>query len=378
VNGRLLCRGCRGADVSDLKQRLIAIGQLGAERCSDDVEDVFDDPTDLAVRAFQQARGLNIDGIVGPSTLRSLDEAAWQLGDRVLELCPDQHMHGDDVAALQHRLLQLGFAVGRIDGVFGPVTAEALSDFQANVGLPSDGAAGPATFKALHRLSPVVSGGRADVLRDHERLHVAGPRLSGKAVVVDPGHGGDDPGHQANGLVEAELTYALAQMVADRLSRGGVSALLTRGPHDTLTDDDRARFANSRGADLLVSLHFDANTCAHARGVSSYYFGSARHPVRSVVGERMADLVNREIAARTGMLNGRSHPKTWDLLRFTTMPTVHLELGYLTNSDDAANLTRQAFLDAIADSIVVSVQRLYLPPEMDTQTGRLQLGSLMR
>jgi len=374
MDGRPLRQGMAGDDVADLKQRLAGIGTLAADVASGQE---FDEPTELAVRAFQQARGLNVDGIAGPATLRALDECTWQLGDRVLAYSPQDLMHGDDVAALQHRLLQLGFVVGRIDGIFGPGTAEALADFQTNVGLPGDGTAGPATFKALHRLSPVVSGGRADVLRDHERLHVAGPRLSGKVVVVDPGHGGRDPGHRANGHVEAELAYQLAQMVTERLSRGGVAAQLTRGPDDTLSDADRAAIANDRQADLLVSLHFDAAPSPLPHGVASYYFGSVRHPVRSVVGERLADLVNREIAARTGLLNGRSHPKTWDLLRFTAMSAVHLELGYLTNPQDAAALRRASVLDGMADAIVVSVQRLYLPPEMDTQTGRLQLGSLL-
>lgn len=372
---RQLRFGDRGPDVTELKIRLASGGHLDPAWSTGPE---FDQPTDLAVRCFQQGRGLSVDGVVGTATRRSLAEAGWTLGDRVLAFGEGGVMHGDDVSALQHRLLQLGFAVGRIDGVFGAVTSAALADFQTNLGLPADGCAGPATFKALHRLSPVVSDGRADVLRDHERLHVAGPRLTGKVVVVDPGHGGRDRGYQANGLAEADLAAALADMVADRLSGGGVTALLTHSPRDTRTEVERAQFANSRNADLVVSLHFEADPNPIAHGVSSYFFGSTRHPVRSVVGERLADLVNREVVARTGMLNGRSHAKTWDLLRFTSMPSVRLELGYLTNAEDAKRLHDQALLDVLADAIVVSVQRLYLPPELDSQTGVLQLGALLR
>ena len=117
-----------------------------------------------------------MDGIVGPGTWTSLEEAAWQLGDRVLEVVSPP-LRGDDITVLQHRLLQLGFAVGRVDGFFGPVTSAALAEFQSNMGLPSDGVAGPSVFKALERLAPVVSGGRADALRDQERLRRSGPSL---------------------------------------------------------------------------------------------------------------------------------------------------------------------------------------------------------
>ncbi len=341
------------------------------------LSDVFDVGTETAVRYFQQSRGLNVDGIVGPATTQAIGEASWQLGDRVLEAHPARELRGDDVAALQHRLLQLGFAVGRVDGVFGPVTQQALAEFQTNVGLPADGAAGPATFRALTRLSPVVSGGRADVLRERELLINSGPRLSGKMVVVDPGHGGEDPGRTRNGLVEAHLAYDLATRVVELLSRNGVSALLTRGADDHRTDRQRADFANSRSADLLVSLHFDAVDSPNATGVATYYYGSGTQPVCSVLGEQLADLVNREVAARTGMVNGGSHPKTWDLLRFTGMPAVHTELGYLSNADDVARLGDPLFRDVLADALIASIQRLYLPPEMDVSTGRLHLRGLL-
>ena len=65
-----------------------------------------------------------------------------------------------------------------------------------------------------------------------------------------------------------------------------------------------------------------------------------------------------------------------DVLRYTQMPTVRLDLGYLTSPHDAAILEEQRFRDAIADAIVIAVQRLYLPPESDAPTGLLRLAEL--
>jgi N-acetylmuramoyl-L-alanine amidase len=373
VTSRLLRRGDAGNDVVELKRRLNATGSV-SDPLTDD--DVFDEACDSAVRHFQQARGLSVDGIVGRGTWASLEEAAWQLGDRVLDVASPL-LRGDDVTVLQHRLLQLGFAVGRVDGFFGPVTAAAIAEFQSNMGLPADGVAGPSVFKALERLSPVVSGGRADALRDQERLREAGPRLAGKLVVIDPSRGGDDRGAQVDGLSEAEVMFSLASTLADRLAEAGVGTLLTRDRGSNPGAGERAKFANSHHADVLLSLHVDRTDSPAANGVATYFYGSDWHPVRSAVGERLAELINKEICARTRMGNNRSHPKSWDLLRSTQMPAVQIDLGYLGNAGDAGRLTEPEFLDSVAEAIVVAIQRLYLA-EDDAKTGYLTLAMLGR
>jgi N-acetylmuramoyl-L-alanine amidase len=135
---------------------------------------VYDDRVELAVRTFQQQRGLTVDGVVGPLTFRRLDEARWRLGDRILTHLPGNLMAGDDVYTLQGRLLDLGFRVGRVDGYFGPETEFGVREFQRNFGIPPDGTCGPATLKALARLSPMVRGGAPNALRAQERIREAG------------------------------------------------------------------------------------------------------------------------------------------------------------------------------------------------------------
>ena len=73
----------------------------------------FDAATELAVRHFQQVRGLSVDGRVGEETYRALNEARWSLGDRLLRYDPERPIRGDDVINLQERLLELGYDAGR-------------------------------------------------------------------------------------------------------------------------------------------------------------------------------------------------------------------------------------------------------------------------
>lgn len=378
---RLFHIGDVGPAVAEIRTLLSMIGLLGdGAGASAQVGEgaTFDAATDRAVRAFQQHRGLSVDGIVGPETYRALDEARWRLGDRLLTHVPGSPLTGDDVLTLQQRLLDLGFHVGRADGIFGPQTEQGVRDFQRNIGVPADGTCGPATLKALSRLAPRVQGGRPNALRTEEQIRLAGPGLPGKVVIIDAAETRlADPDLAARAT---EISEDLARRVEGRLTATGVQAFLT---HQAGTDPppgeaERAEFANRTGANLCVSLHVDASPHPEASGVSSYYYGLDSRGVRSSGGERFAGLVQREIVARTGLVDLRTHAKTWDLLRRTRMPAVRIDVGYITNAGDAARLADPAFRDVLAEAVVVAVQRVYLSPETDTKTGVLRFSELRR
>jgi N-acetylmuramoyl-L-alanine amidase len=368
--------GDTGPAIAEIRTKLTQLGLL------DDTAPapgVFDYDVDRAIRQFQQERGLTATGVVDATTYHALDEARWRLGDRLLSYVPAHPQTGDDVIALQRRLSELGFDVGRVDGVFGPRTSEALRDFQRNVGVPADGTCGPGTFKAIDRLRPIVTGGEPETLRAMESLRQAGKRLPGKVVVIDPGHGGADRGNMGHGLDEAAVTEDLARRIEGRLAATGVQTYLTRSVGSggaALTDVERAMVANQTGANLLVSLHLDAHPNPAASGVATYYYGNGHPATVSTIGQQFAGLVQREIVARTGLVDCRAHPKTWDLLRHTRMAAIRVEPGYLTNEDDAARLADPGFRDVIAEAVVVATQRVYLPAGEDAATGALRLHDL--
>ena len=121
-----------------------------------------------------------------------------------------------------------------------------------------------------------------------------------------------------------------------RLVATGVQAYLThQGGAWTSPRGERAEFANRTDAHLCISLQVDAADNPDAAGVSTYFFGLEPHGAWSSAGERFASLVQREIVARTDLVDLRSHAKNWDLLRRTKMPAVRIDVGYLTNAGDA-------------------------------------------
>ena len=326
---QLLRRGDRGPAVAEIRSTLRRFGLL-ADTVPGAPHDHFDAEVEHAVRAFQQQRGLIADGIVGPATYRALREAGWTLGDRMLAYLISAPMAGDDVVTLQERLLELGYDPGRPGGVFDERTEAALRRFQREYGLVADGLCGPATLRSLRQLGRKVTGGRPHLLREQELLRQAGPRLRGKRIVVDPGHGGPDRGVVVAGVAEADLMWDLARRLVGRMAATGMDAMLSRQENTCPTELERAAFANNAAADLVLSLHADASHSMHAQGLATFHFGNGSGST-STVGETLAGFIQRELLIRTAMFDCHSQARTWELLRLTRMPTVRVEVGYLTH-----------------------------------------------
>jgi N-acetylmuramoyl-L-alanine amidase len=365
----LLRRGDRGLAVAAVRNALASLQKLPAlDPSTDPVEAEFDFATDGAVRQFQQERGLIVDGIVGPVTVRSLTDARWTLGDRTLAYTLSAVMSGDDVQALQVRLAELGYNTGRPDGVFGSLTDGCVRDFQRHRGLPEDGVFGADTYRELIRIGPRFKGGRPFFLREHQTLRQAGPRLYGKRIVIDPAHGGEESGWVSGGIRASDLTYDIARRLESRMLATGMETFLTRGAHQNPTADERCGLANEVNADLLLSLHVDGSPSKLATGIATFHFG-ADSGATSTVGETLAELVQRELVARTQMTDCRVHHRTWDILRLTKMPAIQVELGYLSNDAERDRLVRDDFRNTLADGILVAVKRLYMDGRDDPHTG---------
>jgi N-acetylmuramoyl-L-alanine amidase len=311
--GLPLARGATGDAVRDLQQRLI--------RC--DVTLVADPPgrfgsgTLEAVRTFQERQGLRVDGICGPQTWSALIEASYHLGDRLLYQRTPM-LRGDDVAELQLRLSSLGFHEGRVDGIFGPQTAAALTEFQRNAGLTTDGVFGPDALAVLERI-----GGRTGTTTKagvQERIDLrSGPRnVAGRRVVV----------------AESGAMPALANALGRALDDAGAVSLVVHHP------DGSAQAAEANRFDAEVFIGLGLRDAAGSR--LAYY---ATTGFESAGGRRLAELAQRELADLGAPPTSEVAPMRLPVLRETRMPALLCEVGpapWLVehNADVAASLAR--------------------------------------
>ena len=291
--------GTTGDAVSDLQRRLARAGHDPAG----DAPGAYGPATEAAVRAFQERRGLRVDGICGDQTWSSLVEAGFVLGERLLYLRAPM-LRGDDVAELQRLLGLLGFDAGKVDGILGPRTAEATTEFQRNAGLPTDGICGPDTVAALRRYHPDEEDGPSSTvasLREAEGLRRSSRLVVGLRVAVADGGG----------------VGALADAVARTLTDRGAVAVVVQ----EVDDSTRATAANAFDAGVFLAL-----AARDAGGVTCGFY--AHEGFESVGGHRLATLVAEALA--TCDLEGPIEaPRAMRLpvLRETRMPAVLVEVG---------------------------------------------------
>lgn len=349
-----------------IRRILIRLDLLPEEPSTSRSDDPFDSELDadyvLAIRQFQQERGLVAHGVVDTDTRQELLGAGYRIGDRDLSYLR-RMLRGDDVRQLQQQLAELGFHHGNQDGIFGPTTAQSLRSFQSDYGLVVDGVCGVRTARALGNLLPKVTGGSASALVSQAHRHRTGPKLAGRYIVLDPARPGDGRAR--------EFLLALTENVRYQLELLGANAILAQGPTEDLTANERSTRANDVGAEIFLSIDTADHSSPSAEGVAAYYFGSPTGS--SQVGRELAGLLQREITARTRFIDLGEHPRVLETLRATRMPSVHLELGYVTNAGDRARMSDAQVRDAITAAIVAGLQRFYLVSVDDHPTGTWQV-----
>ena len=346
--------GDRGAVVSEIRDLLACSTSLDDDAAA---SDEYDERVELAVRAFQQQRGLTVDGIVGASTYRRLDEARWRLGDRVLDHRPATCMAGDDVFALQQRLLDLGLQGRPRRRLLRP------RDRGRRCGSSSATSACPPTAPAARPRSRRSAGSRRasaaarpNAMRAQERIRTRRPAAGRQGRRDRPArHGGSDRDpRRPRGARPADRARRGPpdRGPAGRDRRPGLP--LRHAPASRTTRHAGADFANRTDADLTISLTVDAlpdPAPAASRRTSSAPRPTAPAPRPASASPAWSSA--RSWPAPTWSTCG-SHAKTWDFLRQTRMPAVRLDLGYLTNAGDAVRLGRPEFRDNVAEAVVVA------------------------
>ncbi|MFH1059286.1 MAG: N-acetylmuramoyl-L-alanine amidase [Pseudomonadota bacterium] len=214
--------------------------------------------------------------------------------------------------------------------------------------------------------------------------------LGVRRVVVDPGHGGKDPGCIWRGIKEKDLTLDIAKRVAEKLrKKAGVEVLLTRGKDVTVPLEERTAFANTREADLFVSIHINAAASPKLSGIETYFLNLAadEESVRVAAREnattqrsindlqlilkdlmlsskinesnRLAHALQRELIGAVRkqyeVEDLRVKQAPFIVLIGARMPAVMAEVGFITNPKEHQRLTNPAYRDLLAEGIAAGV-----------------------
>ena len=226
--------------------------------------------------------------------------------------------------------------------------------------------------------NPLLTRGGRVYLGQLDHANVLTPYLSSgrryrhpvTKIVLDPGHGGRDQGTAGSRLLEKAVTLNLSNRVAKILRTYGYRVELTRTRDVALSLDERSAYANRTGADLFVSIHANASSDRTVRGIETFcmtpegaassnsgkpdsrrYSGNANNEQNFL----LAYDVQRALLARTGAEDSGVKFARFAVLRGINCPGALVEVGFLSNRSDEANLGNPVYLDKLARGIASGI-----------------------
>ena len=172
-------------------------------------------------------------------------------------------------------------------------------------------------------------------------------------IVIDPGHGGDDPGAVVNfsDKHEADHTLTTALLVKKELEAMGAKVFLTRTNDSSVSLSERADISNKNNADAFISIHFDSAEDSSLSGTTTYYF--------SEKSENLSQTVNKYLARNLPLKNQGSRFQNFMVLRDNARPSILLELGYLNNQGDNKVISSEEYQQNIAKSIANALKEYF-------------------
>ena len=358
-----MLEGTTGEEVSRLQNNLKNLGYYNG-----DITGTFDVATGTAVQAFQRDNNMLPTGIVNQKTWELIEEKLSSRSDvddfirqqkRVLER-PTIRLgdSGEDVGDLQNYLKQLSYYNGPIDNNFDSETNKAVRAFQNNNKLTVDGIVGRNTWSALVNL--------------YSPLAICDPSISERVVgvVVDAGHGGDDPGAVSGNIVEKNLNLKIAQYIAKRLTDLGIPNSLIRNSDETLSNTERIRRMKTPFGDvsnaIVLSNHINSGGGEGAEVI--YALRNESTLARSI----LTEIGNTGQKTRTYYQKSLPNDPTKDyyyIMRDTgKLQTLIVEYGFLDNPNDAARLQQnwEKYAEAVVKAIANYMQHPYTAPGVGT------------
>lgn len=169
------------------------------------------------------------------------------------------------------------------------------------------------------------------------------PSLRGMTIVVDAGHGGEDTGARGRHSLEKNHALDISRRLRTHLQARGATVLMTRDRDVKPSLQGRADFANSRRADLFISVHINASVNPNSGGTQTFYY--------SAISQSLAREVQKQLAKATGRLNRGIAQRPFWVVKYTRMPAILTETAFISNSREEALLRDANFRERVARGI---------------------------
>ncbi len=188
-------------------------------------------------------------------------------------------------------------------------------------------------------------------------LNQSGNPLKDRIIIVDPGHGGKDPGTVVGSNSEKAITLKVSTLVKQKLEAAGAKIYMTRTEDTYPSLQDRVDFTNANYGEIFVSIHVNSAANTSALGTETYYAVTTGDMFKEDID--LATFVNNQIVNNLNMKNRGVKPQQYYVIRNTIIPAILVELGFLTNNEDRVKMTDDQYVELFAESIYKGILEYY-------------------
>ncbi len=195
------------------------------------------------------------------------------------------------------------------------------------------------------------------VHKSYLKLLNQGSPLKNRIIILDPGHGGKDPGAVVGSTSEKSITLKVTTLVKQKLEAAGAQVKMTRTGDTYPSLQDRVDFTNANFGEIFVSIHVNSASSTSAQGTETYYAISTGDMYQEDID--LATFVNNQIVTNLNMKNRGVKEQQYYVIRNTLIPAILVELGFLTNSEDRGKMTDDQYIELFAESIYKGISQYY-------------------
>lgn len=188
-------------------------------------------------------------------------------------------------------------------------------------------------------------------------LNQKGSKVAGRIIVIDPGHGGKDPGTVYGKDSEKAITMKVSNLVKAKLEASGAIVKMTRTGDTYPSLQDRVSFAKNNYAEMFVAIHVNSASSTSAKGTETYYSVTSNDNEKEDFA--LASAINNQIVKQASMNNRGVKRVDYYVVRGLVLPAVLVELGFLTNAEDRGKLTSDQYAEIFAQAIYDGIVQYY-------------------
>ncbi|PYF07587.1 N-acetylmuramoyl-L-alanine amidase [Ureibacillus chungkukjangi] len=188
-------------------------------------------------------------------------------------------------------------------------------------------------------------------------LNQSGSAVKNRIIVIDPGHGGKDPGAIAESATEKAIVLKVANQVKQKLEANGAKVVMTRSGDTYPSLQDRVKIADNNYGEVFVSIHVNSASSSSAKGTETYYSVSSGDMFEEDI--KLATYINNQIVNNAKMTNRGVKKEAFYVINNMIIPSVLVELGFISNNEDRAKLVNDQYVSIFADSIYKGIVEYY-------------------